>query len=186
MAKVKVEATAGDGVVVVDPVPPTMEQLQKDADEAKAQATQAAKDSQRLQFIAESLSAEAESKVAEANRVAADAETQRAQMEAQLAAAVAETEKAKAALAEAQAKAAADTAAVARDTAETAMRLAERLSEGTKPKGGPSVRLEGGGFVLVDGLTGPRDYRVLGMDGCYYEHVGTHASGEWTYRNQDA
>lgn len=168
------------------PTGPTMEQLQADAVAARAQADSAAADSRRLQFIAESMSAEAQAKVDEANRAAAEADRQRAEMEAQLAAANAATEAAKSALADAQAKQAANAAAVARDLAETAQRNAEKLSDSLKPSSGPSIRLEGGGFALVDGQTGPRDYRVLGLDGTYYEHVGTHSpSGEWTYRNQD-
>lgn len=181
---------ADPGLALDQPVPvvttaPSMDQLKADAVAARAQADAAAKDSARLQFIAESMSQDAEAKVAEANRAAAEADRQRAEMEAQLAAANAATESAKSALADAQAKQASDLAAVARDLAETAKRNAEKLSESLKPSGGPSIRVEGGGFILVDPQTGPRDYRVLGLDGSYYEHVSTHASGDWVYRNQD-
>lgn len=190
MAKSKTDGVGTDDMGVnppatADPSQPTMEQLQADAIAARAQADAAAKDSARLQFIAESMSADADAKVQEANRAAAEADRQRALMEAQLAAANAATEQAKAALADAQAKAAADVAAAARDSAETAKRKAESLSESTKPTGA-SIRLEGGGFILVDPQTGLRDYRVLGLDGAYYEHVSNHPSGDWVYRNQDA
>lgn len=179
MGKAKVESPVGDGA------PVTIEQLQAEADEAKAQAAAAGKDAQRLQFIAESLSKEAEDKVSEAEAQARAAQAEVARMESEVAAANAETQKAKAALAEANAKTANDLAAVAREAAESALRTAEQLSDSIKPKGGPSVRLEGGGFLFVDAMTGTRDFRVLGLDGCYYEHVGQHPSGEWTYRNQD-
>ncbi len=175
----------GAGETAPPTAEPTMEQLRQDAVDARAQADAAAKDATRLQFIAQSLSDEAQGRVDEANRAAAEAEQSRLRMEAELAAKTAELESAKAALADTNARVANEAAAAAREAAETAKRQAEKLADGTKPAGGPSVRLEGGGFALVDSATGLRDYRVLGLDGTYYEHVGQHPSGEWTYRNQD-
>ncbi len=77
---------------------------------------------------------------------------------------------------------AADLTAQAADLEARAHATEVRAAE-AKPVGN-YVRTEGGGWLEVQPIFGPRDMQVTAVDGSFWDHVETHPNGDWIYRHR--